>query len=140
MRTLCRVKTVARKKQVTTLLFIYLSFVKFNQFFLNQVCNFFKPFDHIHTSEVCNSLYTMIPVAKIANEPACNFDVYNFLITINRPAQNVQLVGLQSAIEVLAEALLPEQRASFMADLGKQHLWAYLPQPLLSMLCVPWAG
>ena len=38
-------------------------------------------------------------------------------------------VGLQSAMEALQEALLQEQRASFMEHLSRQHLWAYLPQP-----------
>ena len=38
-------------------------------------------------------------------------------------------MGLQSAMEALPEALLPEQRASFMEDLSEQHLWAYLLQP-----------
>ena len=32
-------------------------------------------------------------------------------------------------MEALPEALLLEQRASFMEDLSRQHLWAYLPQP-----------
>ena len=31
-------------------------------------------------------------------------------------------------MEALPEALLLEQRASFMEDLSRQHLWAYLPQ------------
>ena len=38
-------------------------------------------------------------------------------------------VGLQSAMEALPEALLLEKQASFMDDLSKEHLWAYLPQP-----------
>ena len=39
-------------------------------------------------------------------------------------------MGLQSAMEALPEALLPEQRACFMEDLSEQHLWAYLLQQL----------
>ena len=42
-------------------------------------------------------------------------------------------MGLQSAMEALPEALLPEQRASFMEDLSEQHLWAYLLQPFCPM-------
>ena len=42
-------------------------------------------------------------------------------------------MGLQSAMEALPEALLPEQRASFMEDLSEQHLWAYLLQPFYPM-------
>ena len=37
-------------------------------------------------------------------------------------------------MEALPEALLLEQRASFMEDLSRQHLWAYLPQPF----CLLW--
>ena len=37
-------------------------------------------------------------------------------------------------MEALPEALLLEQRASFMGDLSRQHLWAYLPQPF----CLLW--
>ena len=37
-------------------------------------------------------------------------------------------------MEALPEALLLEQRASFMEDLSRQHLWAYLPQPF----CLMW--
>ena len=33
-------------------------------------------------------------------------------------------------MEALPEALLLEQRASFMEDPSRQHLWAYLPQPI----------
>ena len=36
-------------------------------------------------------------------------------------------------MEALPEALLPEQRASFMEDLSEQHLWAYLLQPFCPM-------
>ena len=43
-------------------------------------------------------------------------------------------MGLPSAMEALPEALLLEQRASFMEDLSRQHLWAYLPQPF----CLMW--
>ena len=43
-------------------------------------------------------------------------------------------MGLQSAMEALPEALLPEQRASFIEDLSEQHLWAYLQQPF----CLMW--
>ena len=43
-------------------------------------------------------------------------------------------MGLQSAMEALPEALLPEQRACFMEDLSEQHLWAYLLQPF----CLMW--
>ena len=42
-------------------------------------------------------------------------------------------MGLQSAMEALPEALLPEQRACFMEDLSEQHLWAYLLQPFCPM-------
>ena len=42
-------------------------------------------------------------------------------------------MGLQSAMEALPEALLPEQRASFIEDLREQHLWAYLLQPFCPM-------
>ena len=42
-------------------------------------------------------------------------------------------MGLQSAMEAQPEALLPEQRASFMEDLSEQHLWAYLLQPFCPM-------
>ena len=42
-------------------------------------------------------------------------------------------MGLQSAMEALPEALLPEHRASFMEDLSEQHLWAYLLQPFCPM-------
>ena len=42
-------------------------------------------------------------------------------------------MGLQTAMEALPEALLPEQRASFMEDLSEQHLWAYLLQPFCPM-------
>ena len=59
------------------------------------------------------------------------------LPAINRPAQNVHYYnfrGLQSAMEALPEALLLEQRASFMEDPSRQHLWAYLPQPF----CLLW--
>ena len=42
-------------------------------------------------------------------------------------------MGLQSAMEALPEALLSEQRASFMEDLSEQHLWAYLLQPFCPM-------
>ena len=42
-------------------------------------------------------------------------------------------MGLQSAMEALPEALLPEQRASFMEDPSEQHLWAYLLQPFCPM-------
>ena len=37
-------------------------------------------------------------------------------------------------MEALPEALLLEQRASFMEDLSRQHLWAYLPQ----LFCLLW--
>ena len=37
-------------------------------------------------------------------------------------------------MEALPEALLLEQRASFMEDPSRQHLWAYLPQPF----CLMW--
>ena len=37
-------------------------------------------------------------------------------------------------MEALPEALLLEQRASFMEDPSRQHLWAYLPQPF----CLLW--
>ena len=37
-------------------------------------------------------------------------------------------------MEALPEALLLEQRASFMEDLSRQHLWAYLPQ----QFCLLW--
>ena len=43
-------------------------------------------------------------------------------------------MGLLSAMEALPEALLLEQRASFMEDPSRQHLWAYLPQPF----CLMW--
>ena len=43
-------------------------------------------------------------------------------------------MGLQSAMEALPEALLLEQRAFFMEDPSRQHLWAYLPQPF----CLMW--
>ena len=36
-------------------------------------------------------------------------------------------------MEALPEALLLEQRASFMEDPSRQHLWAYLPQPFRLM-------
>ena len=42
-------------------------------------------------------------------------------------------MGLQSAMEALPEALLPQQRASFMEDLSEQHSWAYLLQPFCPM-------
>ena len=42
-------------------------------------------------------------------------------------------MGLQSAMEALPEALLPEQRACFMEDLSEQHLWANLLQPFCPM-------
>ena len=45
-------------------------------------------------------------------------------------------MGLQSAMEALPEALLPEQRASFMEDLSEQHLWAYLLQAFLSYVAI----
>ena len=37
-------------------------------------------------------------------------------------------------MEALPEALLLEQRASFIEDPSRQHLWAYLPQPF----CLMW--
>ena len=37
-------------------------------------------------------------------------------------------------MEALPEALLLEQRASFMEDPSRQHLWAYFPQPF----CLLW--
>ena len=39
-------------------------------------------------------------------------------------------------MEALPEALLLEQRASFMEDPSRQHLWAYLPQPFLSYVAI----
>ena len=45
-------------------------------------------------------------------------------------------MGLQSAMEALPEAILPEQRASFMEDLSEQHLWAYLLQASLSYVAI----
>ena len=68
-----------------------------------EVCNFFSPFDHIQTSEVCNSPYKPYwkklqtsrfvilhsnPIEKITNLEVCNF-----LITINRPAQTRNFHG-----------------------------------------------
>ena len=41
-------------------------------------------------------------------------------------------------MEALPESLLLEQRASFMEDLSRQHLRAYLPQPLCPMWQFLW--